>query len=252
MNRAERLSRFRALLGSLTEGGAVRRWEVFGRFCEAAYCSVAKPCQREDRAEKLEERYMKIVASFGKEHPKDEMHCMSEMMAVAVQSVAEDRCDFLGEVYELEGFCDEKFGAQFFTPEPVAEAMAAVMMAVPPNPEPPVTTLMEPAGGSGRMVLAAVREFEREGRGASAGMWVDAADLDVVCQQMTYLQMAAMGVPGVVRHMNSLSQETYDWAVTPSGARLLNESEWLRNHLSGKGDDEPPMPRPEPSQSSLF
>ena len=216
---------FTDAMRSLTQGGRTRAWRVFGDFCELGYCAVAKPAQHPDRREALEDRYMKAAQAYTRE----QLEAMSRMLGMVTLAMDERR-DFLGHVYEAEGFCDQKYGAQFFTPEHLAEAMAR--MTVDANEDREVTTIAEPASGSGRMVLAACRVLAEGGLDVPTRVWVEATDLDGTCARMTYLQMALAGIPGVVRHANTLTGEQFDAAVTPTGARLYATSAYLRDWLA--------------------
>ena len=139
--------------------------------------------------------------------------------------------DVLGRIYMESGFSNMK-GGQVFTPWPICQAMATTTID---NVEvKPVYLLMEPACGSGALVLAAAEIFEKSGRPVGKHLWADMTDADVVCQRMAYIQMSLVGVPGVVRHGNSLSNEYHENAVTPAGVALYHDSMYLRLRLSGK------------------
>jgi len=245
MKPEERRKQFIAEMTKVAQGGH-SPWRVFGDFCEMAYCSVSKPCAHPDRREKIEERYMSRVKAYDKE----QVQSICNMLGMVVMA-AEDRRDFLGHIYESEGFCDAKYGAQFFTPEHISDFMAEILMSEE-DEERKITMISEPTCGSGRMVYSACKALDDKGVDVPTRVWAEACDLDPVCCQMTYLQMAFMGIPGVVRHMNTLSLEQYDMAITPAGAKLYNESEELRARLEEKPVLVAATKPAEPAQGSLF
>lgn len=113
-------------------------------------------------------------------------------------------------------------------PDPLSEAIARMTVGEPDD-LPPVVALAEPCCGSGRLVFAACRDFEERREGfVSTQLWVEATDLDQCCSLMAFIQMALAGVPCVVRRANTISRETFDWAVTPLGRVRYASSEYLR------------------------
>ena len=97
-----------------------------------------------------------------------------------------------------------------------------------------VMKLMDPCVGSGRLLLAAARAYRKKGFDIGRDVWMDATDLDVVCMQMSYLQMTFSGIPAVLRHGDSLVEEKFDWAITPSGVILWNTNKAFRESFKPK------------------
>ena len=50
----------------------------------------------------------------------------------------------------------------------------------------------------------------------ASNLFVDATDIDKRCVHMTYLQLAMLGVPAVIRHGDTLSLDIWDTWFTPS------------------------------------
>ena len=65
---------------------------------------------------------------------------------------------------------------------------------------------------------------------------VEAADIDLVCSCMTYIQLSIMGASAIVYHQNSLSKETYDTFYTLNYVLNTNLQEKMVKNTS-KGDD---------------
>lgn len=244
----ERQREFVEVLRSLNDGGRMDLWRVFRDFLDMGWCAVAKLTSEPERAEAFEARYLRTA----KPYRREQMDGMARLLGMTALACLDDRRDFLGHVYEAEGFCEGKYGGQYWTPEHVCRLMAGT--TIQPSPERPITTIGEPCCGSGRMVFAACAELESAGVDVPTRVWVEATDLDAACAHMTYLQMAYMKIPGVVRHANSLTLELFDWAVTPAGVELVHESADLRAWLEAKHEAPPaPAAEPEPpAQRDLF
>ena len=213
---------------AISSGGARRAWDVFTDFCELAYCALAKQAAMDpEREEAIESRYMAAAGRYTREQLVD----FSKMLGwVGVALYNNGYSDFLGTIYESEGFCEQRYGAQFFTPWELCRVMASLTVG-DIDPAIPVLTLAEPACGSGRLVCAVADYFRVQGRNPSKSLWIDASDSDSTCQKMTYIQMWYSGIPGIVRHANSLTMKEYDRAMTAAGINLLSGSEYLRDKL---------------------
>ena len=222
---------FTATMEEAARDLAVRPWEVFGDWCEMAYCTLAALSQAPARRERYEERYMKLAGRY--RGNLDKFTKMLGQTTLALQ--ADERRDFLGTIYEASGFSVRKYGGQFWTPTQLAEVMARISMTDGDRTT-EIITVADPCCGSGRLLLAACKVLEENGVVVAERVWTDSTDIDAVCAQITYVQLSLAGVPGIVRHADTLSGETYDWAITPAGVRLYSASQALRSWLDGGGE----------------
>lgn len=217
---------FREHLHAATDGGRLRQWEAFRDFADMGYCALAKPWQAPDRQQAFEDRYM----ANAKRYDRDQLEHFSAMLGTVALAIQASPVDFLGTIYEEEGFADQGYGGQFFTPEHVSDLMAQMIIG-DSSPDVPVVTVAEPCCGSGRMIFSAAKAI------GDRPAWFDATDLDQTCQHMTFLQMAFAGIAGVVRCGDSITLSVHDWAITPAGAMLLagegEASEYLRTWFDG-------------------
>lgn len=219
---------FREHLHASTDGGRLRQWEAFRAFADMGYCALAKPWQAPDRQQAFEDRYM----ANAKQYTREQLDRFAAMLGNSAMALDDNPADFLGEIYEEEGFCDRKYGGQFFTPQAAADTLARMIIGdgKAGGASPPVITVADPCCGSGRLLLAAARAL------GDRPAWFDATDVDPTCHHMTYIQMACAGIAGTVSHGNSLTLETFGWAITPAAAMLLagggEASEYLRTWLA--------------------
>lgn len=115
--------------------------------------------------------------------------------------------DHLGDYHmSLQGKKSAQATGEYFTPMPVAELIASLTGVERSNGKP--IKVLEPACGSGRMVLAKAKILEE------AGMSVDhleaeAWDVTQSCFFMAYINMTLWAIPARVVHGNTLTQEVY-------------------------------------------
>lgn len=137
-----------------------------------------------------------------KRYSKKELNIFAKMYAelfILYQKAKEenDWIDPLGDYYEVLSSSSKKsrFG-QFFSPKNLCDMMA--QMIITPNEW--GKNILEPASGSGRMVLAANQ--------IANGNYFIAKDLDGLCCKMTAINMCLHEIRGEVHHTNALSSQT--------------------------------------------
>jgi hypothetical protein len=190
------------------------RYERFADFLELATCAVRKTTLPPGPdADALEQRYMNVVARYA----ADDIRAMPELLALTQLAVNSGGCDFLGSLATELELLDSSLG-QFITPYEVSRLMAemTLMDAGAVIAERGFITLQEPASGAGGMVLAAADVLLAKGFDPSSTLYVEAADVASLCFKMTYLQLAARGIPATVFHRNTLSLKEFDKARTPA------------------------------------
>ena len=110
----------------------------------------------------------------------------------------------------------------------------------------PLITLAEPCCGAGRLVLAFASVVKAAGFNPQRRLWIEATDVDRVCQQMTFIQMSLCGLAGTVTHGNSLTRETWERAMTPCGVYLLTTNREAREAVKQLHTPHTPPPPPPP------
>jgi type I restriction-modification system DNA methylase subunit len=208
---------------------------VFGDFLALSALSVSNSVDREQRNER-EEEYLSIIGKY----EKAEVELFPEMFAnlvLELEEYAEQPRDVLGEVYqELE--LQRGSRGQVFTPQNVCDMMGTVSLGeynceIEENG---YVSVCEPCCGAGAMVLGFAAAMLETGYSINENMVVSAVDLDIACIYMCYIQLSLYGIPAVVVHGDSLTNEVWSRWQTPQYVfggwawRLSNEAaERIRN-----------------------
>ncbi|CUJ49402.1 N-6 DNA methylase [Achromobacter kerstersii] len=171
--------------------------------------------------EKREERYMQIISNY----KKDEVQQLAEAFAHLVQCwdkrvAVGDFGDALGSTFMMLDMGNAGTG-QFFTPYEVSRVMGGIVMGDSEALAKTVTDrgfvrLLEPACGTGGMIIAAAHAMHEAKINYQEAMHVTAIDVDRRCVHMTYLQLAMLHVPAIVIHGNALSLEEWEHWYTPA------------------------------------
>lgn len=103
--------------------------------------------------------------------------------------------DPLGELYMRK--ISKGHMGQYFTPQHVCDLMAQLSVGISGNGK----TVLDPACGSGRMLLAAAK--------INRHLLFYGADLDATCCKMAVANMLLQSLTGEIAHMNSLSNEFF-------------------------------------------
>lgn len=160
-----------------------------------------------------------------------------------MQGMNETNRELLGVCYETFGTQSEIWG-QHFTPHSVCE-LVAEMLANNTDPRPPIT-IADPACGSGRMLVVAAEQHDLQT--ICFGM-----DKDVLCAEMTALNLCLYNLDGAVMHGDSLTTEQHRaWRTrsTPLGGEVVEVDPgnvpWpeaaLDQDESGEGEEAPDNP----------
>ena len=182
---------FEQLLEPLTRRHGVH--SVFSDFLTLLVCAFSLG-QRE-------EEYLKTIRKY----EKPEAYKISEALAALVVEMTGDgtgMVDVLGDYFEQ--FLSYGKNGQFFTPQHLCDMMARLM-----NPTTPLERILDPACGSGRMLMA----MAKVNRFAT----FFGADNDRNCAMMCAINMCLNGMYGEVAWMNSITNQFYAaWHIHPT------------------------------------
>lgn len=194
-------------------------WDVFSDFVELGALSVANSTRRKGDGvwEKQERRYLNIIGKYKPDEQETLVKAFADLvMALELEAERDGPSDVLGPIYHaLE--LHNKYKGQFFTPQSVCDMMSEIVSG---NVEEAIKengfiSLCEPCVGSGAMILGFAKSMLKKHLNYSTQLVVDATDVDLKCVYMTYLQLSLYGIPAVVRHGNSLTNEQWAWLYTP-------------------------------------
>lgn len=187
---------------------------------ECGAISISNMVDLVSKAER-EERYLQIMNKY----QKDEQKLLTEifgMIYALLSSVVYDNGRFYDNLGELFMRCNQgnKSVGQFFTPYHISELMARAVIGdeileKAKNDE--ILTLNDSCCGGGGMMMAALDVLKNKYNiNYARNCFILCSDIDIRCVHMTYLQLSLAGVPAIVRHQNSLTQETWSEWRTPA------------------------------------
>jgi len=189
------------------------RYEVFSDFVTMAANTIHNRCVM---VPELEQQYLDIAQRYSSE----ELKRFVQLAHLVAMGLAEEGRDFLGNIFmELE-LGSEQHG-QFFTPAHICTLIAQMQTQDLEEyfREHRFITMIEPACGSGSMILAVFAELLKQNYLPFYRMWVQAIDVNHVAASMCYIQLSLCGIPGEVVYGNALTQG--NWRVLRTPAHYL-------------------------------
>jgi type I restriction-modification system DNA methylase subunit len=213
------VSQFLAAIDGISR--AHSRSENYRHFMEAAYCMLAKQTEADPaRARELEARYMAVVRTY--QEKSQVMKDMSRLVGRLALTIADHPGDFLAEAYHVGELADRRVG-QYFSTHDIARLHAALVIdqavltqrVSQGRPVP----FLDPACGSGGMIIAAASRIEWLGFDPRQVMFATLVDLNRLAFQMAFLQMWFKNIPALCIHGDSLTMEVFELAWTPGAFR---------------------------------
>jgi type I restriction-modification system DNA methylase subunit len=159
--------------------------EVFEDFLDICICCLS--------GQRYEEQYLSIIKKYKREQVDLFCELFVEMVLIMNNNDSGLK-DCLGEFFQSN--ITRGASGQFFTPEHVCDFMAAITMDTETTKD---QTIMDPACGSGRMLLSAAK--------ISRHNYFYGADIDNRCCKMAAINLCLNGLTGEIAWMNSLSVE---------------------------------------------
>lgn len=191
-------------------------WQVFEDFVTLSACSVSNSVDFLHREER-EKIYLDTI----KKYTKKEAEEFPKMFALLVEALEQELSvrgpsDVLGRLYhDLE--LHNKWRGQFFTPQSIADMMAEMSIS---DHDADIgrrgyITVCEPCCGSGVMILGMAKALLKSQYSPSQNLVVTAADLDLKCACMAYIQLSLYGIPAVIEHADTLTCKVFSRWYTP-------------------------------------
>jgi N-6 DNA Methylase len=217
------------------------RREVFADFVETAgiwmhnsmYAPPFQFLEKDDTFWQMEQTFGRLLKKYGHEG----IEKFGKMSAIIHSALADSGGEeFLGRLYEeleIMGSRGKQATGEFFTPYALARMMARMNLNAEAVKEKidkeGFITVYEPACGAGVMIVAVAERLQELGFNAREHMVFVATDISRVNFNMTYTQLSMLGLKGIVRHGNSISNEM--WEVRPT-TNLLIELKVQNKQLS--------------------
>ncbi len=126
--------------------------------------------------------------------------------------------DYLGKLFIHCNQGNKKAG-QFFTPYHISYFMAKTALSnIDVKKEPnEILAVSDPCSGGGGLLMAALDVLKNDHNiNYAHHCYMEASDIDIRCVHMTYLQLALAGVPAIVCHQNTLTNELWSVWKTPA------------------------------------
>ena len=184
-----------------------RAWDIWRDFITMFACSLSNPLDKEHR-DKREALYLEII----KKYNKQEQELFPELAAQTVLALEENpEQDFLGSIFMSLNLGNESNG-QFFTPYHVCELMAEVTMdnTVQKVEQDGYISINDPCCGAGATLIAAIhaarKRLEKSNLNYQNHVLIVAQDVDSTVALMCYIQLSLLGVAGMIKIGNSLTE----------------------------------------------
>ncbi|RYG33746.1 SAM-dependent DNA methyltransferase [bacterium] len=191
--------------------------EVLGCFGIMAACALSFGTR--------EEQYLAEVGRW----KRDEVYAFSQAFGeycdelTASGSLFEDRLGPLLMDRRANG--DRQWRGEFHTPWSLCQMMARMTLPEPPEDRP--LEVLEPAAGTGAMVLAIAEALKDKGFGLLQ-MRATLVEIDADACRLAYVQLTINGIPCRVIHGNSISQAVWDEWVNPYWHESAEKYSFLR------------------------
>ena len=198
-------------------------WNVFEDWLKVSSIAISNSVDW-NQANEREEQYLETINKYTPEEQKVLTKTFAELVD-ALQKEAETGgpCDLLGKVFHaLE--LHNKYHGQFFTPFHICEFMGQVALADGGEAgnvasealhKKGYLSVCEPCVGSGGMVLGFAKAMYNNKMNYCDQMVAYCCDIDIKCVHMAYLQLSLYGIPAVIIHGNSLTNEEWSRWYTP-------------------------------------
>src|SRR5690625_492265 len=228
-------------------------WTVFGDFCEMAAISLANAVTIGELRDEREARYLQIVGRYQPE----EVRTFPRLLGLVTMALETKTDDFLGRVFmNLELY--NHWRGQYFTPDALSIMMGRLTIAGAAQQtieERGFVRVLEPAAGSGAMVMAFAEELRAAGYNYQRQLHAECWDVDQTAAHMAVIQLSLMLIPAKIVIGNSLSMEVRDVFHTPAHVLGLWDRKLKRGYALRPDDAKTPEPMRtsgEPIQLGLF
>lgn len=198
-------------------------WSLYSDFLEMTSIAISNSAERfflPKSFEKREQRYL----SLAKTYDKDELLKMSEVFNLFVKLQDynlenQGAKDILGGLLMELGLGD-KWAGQIFTPDNLAKLLAKINCSKEDLKkqieDKGFVYASDPAVGGGVTIIGLVNAMLDAGFNPQRYLFVECGDLDKRACFMTYIQLATLGIPAIVKNQDTLLGKVFDVWLTPA------------------------------------
>lgn len=198
-------------------------WSLYSDFLEMMAIAISNSCERLANPIRFEEREKRYL-SLAKSYDKEELLKMSEVFNLFVRLQdynleSQGAKDILGGLLMKLGLGNERAG-QIFTPDNLAKLLARITCS-----EADLKKQIEDKGfvyasdsavGGGVTMIGLVNAMLDAGFNPQRYLFVECGDLDKRACFMTYIQLATLGIPAIVKNQDTLLNKVFDVWFTPA------------------------------------
>lgn len=198
-------------------------WSVYSDFLEMTAIAISNSAERfflPGSFEKREQRYLSLAETYD----KNELLKMSEAFNLFVKLQdynlqSQGAKDILGGLL-MDLNLGDKWAGQFFTPDHVANLMAKLTYTEEglkkEIKERGFVYASDPAVGGGVTMIGLVNAMLDGGCNPQRELLIECGDLDKRACFMTYIQLATLGIPAIVKNKDAITGKVYDIWFTPA------------------------------------
>lgn len=185
--------------------------------------AISNSCERLANPKRFEEREKRYL-SLAKSYDKEELLKMAEVFNLFVKLQdynleSQGAKDILGGLLMKLGLGNERAG-QIFTPDNLASLLARISCS-----EEDLKKQIEDRGfvyasdsavGGGVTMIGIVNAMLDGGCNPQRELFIECGDLDKRACFMTYIQLATLGIPAIVKNQDTLLNKVFDVWFTPA------------------------------------
>ena len=199
-------------------------WNIYSDFLEMFAIAISNSVKKIAEPIKYVEResqYLNLVKKYKKEDLSKFAKIFADFIYMQDESIrkGDGAQDILGSLLmELE--LGSKWNGQFFTPGCMANLLGIIALdedrVAKEIKKDGFIMASDPAVGGGVTIIGLINDMMDKGFNPQRQLFVDCGDLDRRACYMTYIQLATLGIPAVVKNQDALTLELMDYWYTPS------------------------------------
>ncbi len=165
-----------------------------------------------------EQRYLEVIKRYEPTEQQLIVEIFAKIFALCSSVVYDNGKfnDYLGELFMRCNQGNKNVG-QFFTPYHISQFMAKCTITDSDIQKNEIMSICDPCCGGGGLAIAALDVLKNDYKvNYAMNCFIECADIDIRCVHMTYLQLALAGVPAIVKHQNTLTNEVWSVWKTPA------------------------------------